>query len=276
MGIKKTAMLVTDQDLVLRRLVLGGLTALVLPLRLEAKSKNIEQPPPGRVAHVYSGDSFALEDGRRVRLGSIEAPRPARSGVRAQPLAGTAKAALAKRISGRQVRFTDPAPDRFSRIRAQVYLTGEAADTPLWVQGNMVRRGLARVRTWRDDHAMAAPLLALEQDARAENRGLWAQAFYALRTPQSVAAAIGSFQIVQGRVVDAARVRGRVYLNFGPDWRTDFTISIAPKDSKSFERAGIALDGLSGALVRARGLIRSQNGPILYLDHPEALQVLAG
>ncbi len=259
-----------------RRLVLGAFTALALPLRLEAKTGKKADPAPGRVAYVYSGDSFTLEDGRRVRLGSIEAPRPARSGVRAQPLSDVARTALQRRILGKTVHFAEAVPDRFSRVRAQVFIHDDTVNKDLWVQGNMILRGLARVRTWRDDHARASGLLALEARARSAKRGLWAHAFYAVRTPQSVGAAIGSFQIVEGRVVDAARIRGRVYLNFGADWRKDFTISIAPKDSKSFARAGINLDGLSGALVRARGLIRARNGPILYLDHPQALEVLDG
>ena len=259
-----------------RRLVLGGLAAWAAPARLQARPKAPDAPAPGQVAYVYSGDSFTLKDGRRVRLGSIEAPRPARSGVRAQPLADVARAALERRILGKTVQFTNPVPDRFSRIRAQAFVTGGGADKPVWVQGNLIARGLARVRTWRDDHALAAQLLALEALARAHKRGLWALAFYAVRTPQNVAAAIGSFQIVQGRVVDAVRVRGRVYLNFGADWRKDFTISIGPRDTRRFARAGIVLEGLSGALVRARGMIRAQNGPILYLDHPQALEVLQG
>jgi endonuclease YncB( thermonuclease family) len=231
--------------------------------------------PAGRVARVISGQSFSLSDGRTVRLGAIAAPRMAYKDIRAEPLAKTSRAALRDLITDQVLSFTDPAPDKFGRLKAQVFAQDLATSPRVWVQSEMIKRGFARVHTWRDDHAQAATLLALEIEARAKRHGLWAEDYYAVRNAQTIGASIGSFQIVQGRVIDAAIVRKRVYLNFGADWRTDFTISIAPKDAKHFERAGINLAGLSGANVRARGLIRSQNGAILYVDHPEALEILS-
>jgi hypothetical protein len=40
---------------------------------------------------------------------------------------------------------------------------------------------------------------------------------------------------VEGRVPEATQVRGRVFLNFGADYKTDFTISIAAKDWTLFD-----------------------------------------
>ncbi len=194
--------------------------------------------------------------------------------VRGEPLATLARKALYAIVQNRILHFEDPVPDRYSRIKAQCFVEQAETKEPLWVQGEMIRLGWARVHTWQDDHARANQLLILEEAARANKSGLWAEPYYAVRKPETIGAAIGSFQIVQGRIIDAALVRKRVYLNFGADWRKDFTISIAPKDVRRFTRVGIVLAGLSGARVRARGLVRSQNGPILYLNHPEALEVL--
>ncbi|MDQ7018433.1 MAG: thermonuclease family protein [Robiginitomaculum sp.] len=257
-----------------RRALLGGVMALASGAPAWAK-KQKKVIPPGRVARVISGQSFALQDGRTVRLGSIDAPRMAYQDIHAEPLARTARNALAHLIQDRVLSFEEAAPDRYDRLKAQVYAQADPDEDPVWIQGAMIRHGHARVHTWRDNHAQAAELLRLEQNARAARRGIWAEAYYAVRNPQTIGASVGSFQIVQGRIVDAAIVQKRVYLNFGSDWREDFTISIAPKDARRFERAGINLAGLSGVRVRARGLIRTQNGPILYLDHPEALEILS-
>ena len=223
---------------------------------------------------MTNGQSLTLYDGRTVRLGTIQAPRMATKGMPPEPLAIEARNALRRLTQDHALTFSDPVPDKFSRLRAQVFADTGTTDPPLWVQGEMITQGLARVHTRRDDQARAHQLLALEETARKTRRGIWAQPYYALRTPNNAGAAIGSFQIVQGRIFDVAEVRERIYLNFGEDWRHDFTINIAPKDKRQFTRVGIDLIGLAGAEVRVRGLVRFLNGPIIYLDHAAAFEVL--
>ena len=118
-------------------------------------------------------------------------------------------------------------------------------------------------------------MLARERTARAAGLGIWAHPFYALRRAEAAAEAIGSFQLVEGRVLEAAKVRGRVYLNFGEDWKTDFTISIAPKAWKLFEAEGIAPQDYRGRRLRVRGWLKSLNGPMIAATHPEQIEVLA-
>ena len=55
----------------------------------------------------------------------------------------------------------------------------------------------------------------------------------------------------------AEQVGGRIYLNFGDDWRTDFTVSVAPGDNNLFEEAGINLLSLAGQRIRIRGWLRN-------------------
>ena len=69
-------------------------------------------------------------------------------------------------------------------------------------------------------------------------------------------------------------VRGRGYLNFGENWREDFTVSIAPRDRRRFEAAGIAVEDYEGRLVRVRGWVDSFNGPMIEATHPEQIEVL--
>src|SRR3954471_6609135 len=79
------------------------------------------------------GDTLALADGARVRLAGI-----------ATALPGAAAAALAERFSGREVALGDGPEglDRHGRIVAHVV----RADG-LWAEGELLRLGLARVRT---------------------------------------------------------------------------------------------------------------------------------
>jgi hypothetical protein len=115
-------------------------------------------------------------------------------------------------------------------------------------------------------------MLELEAQARERKRGIWGLDFYAVIAPEDAARAIGTFQVVEGQVLDAAKVKGRTYLNFGPDWRTNFTVTIPPGTARLF-RAMKPL-ALEGRRIRVRGWLKSYNGPQIEATHPEQIEVL--
>ena len=129
-------------------------------------------------------------------------------------------------------------------------------DDGAWVQGALLAVGLARVHSLVNDRVAVADMLAIERQARASRLGIWSQPDYRVRAAGEAEGGLRSFQLVEGRVRAAAVVRGRGYLNFGEDWREDFTVSIAPRDRRRFEAAGIAVEDYEGRLVRVRGLDR--------------------
>ncbi len=156
-----------------------------------------------------------------------------------------------------------PPRDRHGRRLAQV----TRADG-LWVQGELLRRGLAVVRTLPEARSRASEMLAMEAAARRQRRGLWGS------MPVWPAAEVTpeGFRIVEGTVARAARVRGTVYLNFAADWKSDFTVAV--KDLTLFKAAGTDPQALSGKRLRVRGWVRAYNGPFMEADHPEQIEVL--
>jgi len=235
-------------------------------------------PPPalieglsGRVAAVLAGDTVDLEDGTRVRLAGIQAPEPARDGSPAWPLATEAAAAVGLALLGRHVRLLHPEDrrDRWGRSLAHV-----VRDDGLWMQGALLMDGLARVYTQPRTADGAALMLDLERTARAARRGIWRDRFYRIRNPDETWGDLDSVQLVEGRVVDAAVVRGTTYLNFGTDWRRDFTFRIGPDAARAFRGAGIDILDLTARRVRGRGWVFPLNGPMIELTHPAALEVL--
>jgi len=255
-----------------------------MALKGNIKSPSVAAPKPGeigRVVRIIDGDSFilALDDGDEVsvRLSAIQAPRTAQRVGRAWPYAMEAKAGLSALIKGRvvQLYYGGETRDRFGRAVAQIYTIDGFGQPDLWVQGEMVRLGLARVYSWKGEMADMAALYAFETDARDRARGLWANPFYAVRNPDPdpLAQYVDSLQIVEGVVTSTADVRGRIYLNFGADYKTDFTIAIAKKNVKRF--AALNPVGLTGARVRVRGWVEMINGPMIWLDHPGRLEVLS-
>ena len=223
---------------------------------------------------MIDGDTVVLEDGREVRLVGIQAPKLplGREGFETQPLAPEARAAIEAMLAGQAVRlmYGGLEVDRYGRALAHVF-----TDAGLWVQGEMLRLGLARVYSFADNRAHVADMLALEGEARRARRGIWSHPYYDVRTPESAVSFLDRFELVEGRVLAADEVRGRVYLNYGPDWTTDFTVSIAPADVRRFRTDGIEPLDFGGRTIRVRGWLREFDGPRIDATHPEQIEVLA-
>jgi len=226
------------------------------------------------VIAVIDGDTLVLDDGREVRLVGLQAPKLplGRPGFAAWPLAAEAKAALAGLTLGRRVRlaYGGRRGDRYGRLLAHLF----DAETGAWVQGALLAAGMARVYSFADNRARVAEMLALERAARAAGRGIWGDPFYAPRSAAEAGAHLGGFELVEGRVLTAAAVRGTVYLNFGADWRSDFTVAIRPAARETFAAAGVDPLAYAGRLIRVRGWLKSYNGPMIEATHPEQIEVL--
>lgn len=233
----------------------------------------LERDGSAVVADVVDGDTLVLEDGREVRLVGIQAPKLplGRAGFLEWPLAREAKAALVELALGHEltISYGGRRVDRHGRLLAHLH-----DQSGRWMQGEILARGMARVYSFSDNRALVREMLAIEHAARTARRGIWAHPFYRVISHRETWRFLGTFQLVEGRVKRVAVVRGRGYLNFGEDWRTDFTISIAPKSLRLFAAAGIELGTYEGRIVRVRGWLESFNGPMIEATHPEQIEVL--
>jgi micrococcal nuclease len=227
----------------------------------------------GRVATVIDGDTVRLQNSESdIRLVGIQAPKLplGRKGFKAWPLAAESRQALVEMVQGRTVtlRLGSSAQDRNGRTLAHL-----VRDDGLWVQGEMLRLGFARVYTFPDNRQLAQEMLEREAQARNEKRGLWADPFYAVHDSQSSALLelSGTYQIVVGTVRDAAATKDRTYLNFGEDFRSDFTVAIDRADLKRFVDADVNALDLEGKRIEVRGWISKRNGPMIEVTHPEQI-----
>lgn len=238
-------------------------------------SCELEQSETRRVVSIVDGDTVVLDDGREVRLVGMQAPKLAlgRRNFIDWPLAGEARDALSAMVKGEDVQlyFGGRREDRYGRLLAHLVLADGR-----WVQAAMVTEGLARVYSFPDNRSCVRELLHLETQARNENREIWSHPYYAILPadePIRLLDHIDSFQLVEGSVKRAALVRGRLYLNFGDDWREDFTVTIAPKHVRQFSED---LEVYRDARIRVRGWIKSYNGPEIVVTHPEQIEFLDG
>jgi endonuclease YncB( thermonuclease family) len=225
-------------------------------------------------AHIvrveHTNDVLVMRDGRAIHMEGIRIPHGSRDRAPAF-IADQSYDAVNALVRGKTVDVTAVVPkeDRYDRVRGQVINSDDQ-----WLQMNLLKSGLARVDIAPDRTECAAELYAAEGAARATNTGLWAVPAYRVRTPDTLGGDTGTFQIVQGKVLTADMKEGRVYLDFGADWKTDFTVTISPEDMANFRAMDVDPRDYAGKTIRVRGIIQQFNGPEIEIANPKQVEVL--
>jgi micrococcal nuclease len=132
-------------------------------------------PFAASVVRVVDGDTIIarLAGGRieRVRLIGMDTPESVKPGVPVQCYALRASAATKHLLTGRRVRLVEDreARDRYGRLLAYVYRQPDG----LFVNAELVRRGLARPYPYAPNTRFAGRIAGLAEAARAAGKGLW-------------------------------------------------------------------------------------------------------
>lgn len=221
------------------------------------------------VVRVEKNGALILQDGRAVHLEAIRLPAGAADHA-PQFLADQALAALAGLSVGHALTLAavPPKEDRYDRVRAQAF------DGDLWLQLEMLRRGLARVNIAPDRVECAGELYDAESQARTARTGLWSMSAYAVKTATSIASDVGTFQLVEGRVASAEVHDGRAWLGFGTGLKGDFSALIAPDDLRTYRAMGVDPRGYAGKMVLLRGIVQNMSGPTIAVATPVQVQVI--
>lgn len=234
----------------------------------------LEKTGSARVENIIDPETVQLDNKTIIHLAGIEYPdfnseNPGEFSLVALKI-------LHDMLAGKTVNIYQTKNEktgRANRMGHQIAHLERQADNA-WVQGALVMLGLAITRTAAANPEMAPQMLILEEIARAEKNGLWNKSQFSILTPNEAKNHIGKVRIVQGKIMSAAIKNNRIYLNFGPDWRSDFTVTVAPENKRAFSREKIDLLKLNGKTVRVRGWIDEYNGPVIDIDHPQALEVM--
>ena len=146
-----------------RASVARGLIVALAAFWLQAQAGAAAADLSGRVVGVVDGDTLTLLTPEkrqvRVRLAGIDTPE------RAQPYGSRARQELSDLAFGKEAEISVQDTDRYGRTVGRVHAGG------LDVNAEMVRRGAAWVyRRYNRDPGLPA----VEAEARAARRGLWA------------------------------------------------------------------------------------------------------
>ncbi len=228
-----------------------------------------------KVSAIVDPQTIQLDNGTIMRLVGIRMPD---FGVyEVGDYALTAKKILTDMLQGETVQLYITPKKDWGRVNRMGHTLAhiERQSDKAWIQGTLISLGLAQVGTGQRNPEMAAQMYALEAAARAEKLGIWESDTYKIITPEDTPDHLKTIQIVEGHVESVARRNSRTYINFGKDWRTDFTVSIKSGDKRLFSKAGINPMDWGGQTIRVRGWLDEYNGPYIQISHPEAVEVIS-
>ena len=221
------------------------------------------------VARIDARGALLLRDGEFTRLEGIRLPLGAKDHA-PESFKGDALSSLSALVVGRVFVLTGMAPvdDRYGRLRAQAFAGGD------WIQAQLLERGLARVSIAPDRVDCASELYAAEARARAMRVGLWSSRAYAVRHPGDLLRDLGTFQIVEGRVLGVSERGGHAWLEFASPEHEHFAAFIGQDDIRTFRAMGVEPRGYAGKLVRVRGIVQDLSGPAISVANPMQVEVI--
>jgi endonuclease YncB( thermonuclease family) len=235
----------------------------------------------GRVVSVDERLDLTLDDGTRLKIGSIDPARPTPDNP---DLDIRGREILANWLVGQSVEFRpiEPRHDRWGRVTAMVFApAGEIAEGQsqllLPVGEAIIDAGLARYAASVANDTCRGVLLAAEAQARASALGLWADPYYAVIAAgdrDSLAEKAGSTVIVEGRVAGLKVRKPLITLYFAPRRGAEFSVTVLPRDGKAFAAAQTRLAGSTGQDIRVRGLLDMRFGPQIEITDLDALEVV--
>ncbi len=232
--------------------------------------------PTRSVVRVIDSETVLLDDHSEVRLIGALSPRSPDLTPQAQawPVEDDAIAALKSLVLGHSVSLATGgrAEDRYGRKLAHLFV--EKDGESVWVQGAMLSAGHARAYGLPGSYACMRELVAHERAARDHRLGLWSNAAYRVRAARATRDLLrrrNSYEIVAGSVAKVATTKSRTYINFGADWRSDFTAGIDAKVLNANPDWAAALAGLEGKRVEVRGWIQYRNGPYIDIEDPSQI-----
>jgi len=265
----------------------AGLAALALSA--PAAACQLSATTTSTVVAIADGRTLKLDDNSELRLTSLLAPTPLDS-----PAAETSRTTehqavttLARLANGKSVgiKAVSKAPDRYGRRLGHAFLRGVATTAekvPIverWLQARIVRAGHARVMPSSQLEADCTQVL-LNEEAKAETArlGLWNEALYSPKRAEDARRLLnyrGTYQIVEGVIARVSLSRSGAYLNFGRDWKQDFTIRVNRIALARKPLAREALKRLRKQPVRVRGWIEKRNGPLIQVWRLEQIELVS-
>lgn len=219
------------------------------------------------ITKIVDPQTLLAKDGTIYRLAGIDVP---------DTFLQAAQKRVIELAEGKDLRLYQTKSRDMGRLNklGQSIVHAETKQGDAWIQGVLVAEGLARVRTTPENPEMAHALLSLEDRARQEKRGLWNDSQFAVIDANKPPPRLSGYHIAEGIVRAIGTANNRVFINFGTDWRTDFTIVIEPVQRRQLAKGGLNPQLWTGRRLRVHGWVDDINGPSVLLTHPQQIELI--
>jgi micrococcal nuclease len=230
------------------------------------------------VKEVIDGDTVILSNGRHLRLIGIDTPEirektPEGFVYSPQPFSLIAKKMLERLVLEKEIIIEQDKTrqDQYNRQLGYLFFTQD--NEKVFVNRELVRQGLAVVSVYPPNVKYVSELIQAQSRARQEHIRLWEKE--RILTPGLTAEHIGQIRVVRGRVVSAYNFGRRIYLNLGPDYKTDCKLVIFKDAWKYFQEQSIdPQEYYLNKTVETAGKIRDYNGPQIIVSHPLQINII--
>ncbi len=242
----------------------------------KADLSELKHTKSGKIDKIIDALTIVLKDGTIVRLASLDLPDfHIRDNA---PLSDSALTLLQEKLPERAdvmlYQTRNPKKGRVNRMNHQLAHIVIKKDES-WLQGLYLANGLARVYTAPTDTSMLSQMYEAEKSARKNKHGLWGKdSNHRILSPKQTPDYIGDFVVIEGTPLNTATVKNNIYLNFGKDWKTDFTVQIPSTLRKKFAKENINALSLAQQPIRVRGYLRDYNGALIELEDTAHLEIL--
>jgi len=228
-----------------------------------------------KAVEVIDGDTIRLSNGKLMRYIGIDTPevRIKKDDVfqyLPQPFALEAKEYNRILVEGKNIRieFDSQKVDRYGRLLGYCFVDD------VFVNAELIKKGYAVLYTYPPNVKYVDLLLKLQKEARNKKLGLWRDFEVILHAQAD--SYINQIKSVKGRVIDTYQSSKCTFLNFGKDYKTDFTIVIFKKSLKEFTKEGIdPVTFYKDKVVIATGRIKEYNGPEIIANSPYQIEIIS-
>lgn len=238
---------------------------------IENKSQDYSQI---KVIEVIDGDTVKLADGKLLRYIGLDTPevRIKKNGAfiySPQPFSQEAKQLNQTLAENKLIRieFDVEKFDKYGRLLGYCF----TEDT--FINAKLLEEGFAAIYTKPPNVKYTDLFLKKQKQARENRKGLWGA--YETISAQKAHLYINQIRTVTGTVLNTYKSKNCVFLNFGHDYKTDFTVVIFNNTLKYFQNKRINPETFyRRKTISVTGRIKEYNGPEIAVNLPDEIEII--
>lgn len=228
-----------------------------------------------RVLKVIDGDTVKLSNGKLLRYIGIDSPeinikKDNHFQYSPQPYSLEAKEYNRNLVEGKvvKVEFDLNKYDKYGRLLGYCFVND------IFVNAKLIEEGYAVLYTYPPNVKYTDLFINLQSQARDNKKGLWGS--YSLIEASEAHLYINQIRRVRGKVLSTYESDKCVYLNFGRDYKSDFTVVIFKNSLSAFQNKNInPVNFYRGKTIEVSGRIKEYNGPEIIVNSPYEIEVVS-